>query len=300
MHKNIAGKVGLSRSSSSLRPPLLFRSLGPPEFSASLPPHRRLRSLFYRSRAVLPTNTLSFEAPDTHTFTDFTLRCNDSLSEDDQVGAVSTELQPEVDPSQHSKAVFSSGCVSQCPQAPSLRRGRQQLSHFCPSVQPSGRSRGRQGTLVSPLQSSEHPAIQEKQQQKRKKKRGYKVDCTGKYLAPSLTEKKDDTKLCEWLQNLGFAESHEVDPGTSPQQPQRLFVPRRAELKDHQERDASASRRRNRRPHFLPPISQSGSHLHVPLLLPKNSPPPSPCSFLDAPIHTMAVPLLHSFSLRRK
>lgn len=316
MHKSLEGKVGISRPSSVLRPPPLFRSIGPPGLSASLPPHRRLRSIFCRSRAVLPTNTHPTEASDTHTFTDIQagigartimspLGCNDVLSEDVRSSTVLKALQPEVD--SHRRAVFRSGgfadtwsTVSASPQAQSERQDRQLFSHLCPSARASGGGRGRQGRSVTPLQTSEDPAIKEKQQQKRRK-RSYKVDCGGtqKYAVPPLTEKEEDARLCEWLQSLGIEDSNERDSVTTNNQ-QRLFVSRCRRVTGHRQQDTAACHRRDRRPHFLPPICQPGSLLHVPLLLPENSPPPSPCTYLYASIHSLPVPPLQPLSSRRK
>lgn len=297
MHKNIERKVGISRPSSALRPPPLFRSIGPPGLSAGLPPHRRLRSLFCRSRAVLPANTHSLEASDTHTFTDiqtgkhartvlYPLACNDTLSEDIQSCKVLNAFQPDL----HRGAVFSSGGFADTSivlASPQVQSG-QLFSPLCPSVRVSGH-RGRQGRWVTPLQTSEDPAIKDKQQQQKRRKRSFKVNCAGKqkYAVPSLTEKEEDARLCEWLQSLGIAD--EKDSNNQ----QRLFVSRCRGREQE-------SHRRDRRPHFLPPICQSDSLLHVPLLLPENSPPPSPCTYPDPSTRPLPVPLLQPLSSRRK
>lgn len=317
MHKCIDRKAGISRPPSSLGPPPLFRSIGLPALSASLPPHRRLRSIFCRSRSVLPASTHSTEASDPHTFTDIQagnhartilcpLGCNDELSQEIQSSTVLNALQPEADSHQRRGAVLRSGFFdtqSRAPASPQAQRRQQDgqlFSHLCPPARPSGRNRGRQGRLVTPLQTSEDPAIKEKQQQKRRK-RSYKVDCAGKqkYATPSLNEKDEDARLCEWLQSLGIAESHGKDPVTTNNQ-QRLFVSRCRGVMGLREQHTAASHRRDRRPHFLPPISQPDSLLHVPFLLPENSPPPSTRSFPDAPVHSLPVPLLQPFSSRRK
>lgn len=318
MDRSIQRKVGVSRPSSTLQPPPLFRSIGPPGLSASLPPHRRLRSIFCRSRAVLPADTHNIEASDIHTFTNILtgnhartmmcpLGCNEALSEDIQPSTVLNALEPEVDSDLHKRAVFRSGVfadtwslVSVSAQAQSGQQDRQLFSHLCPSARASGRNIGRQGRLVTPLQTSEDPTIKEKQQQKRRK-RSYKVDCAGKqkYVVPSLTEKEEDARLCEWLQSLGIADRSAKNPITTNNQ-QRLFVSRCREVTSHREPDTAASHRRDRRPHFLPPICQSDSLLHVPLLIPENSPPPSPHTYPDAPIHLLPVPPLQLLSSRRK
>ena len=313
MHKSIESKVGTGRPSpSSLRPPPLFRSIGPPGSSAGLPPHRRLRSLFCRSRAVLPADTHPTELSDTRIFTNIQtdsharrimcpLGFTDALSEDI---TVLNELQHGVDSDLQGRAVFRSGLFAGTAQE-SLQvqygqQGRQLFSHICPSARSSGRSRGRQGRLVTPLQTSEDPAAFKEKQRQKRRKRSYRVDCAGqqKYVVPlpSLTE-REDAKLCEWLQSLGIADSCEKSSITTNNQ-QRLFVSRCRGLTG--QRETAASHRRDRRPHFLPPICQSTSLLHVPLLLPENSPPPSPCSHPDAPSLSLPIPLLRPFSSRTK
>lgn len=254
MDKSIDGKARISRPSSSLHPPPLFRRIGPPGLSASLPPHRRLRSLFCRSRAVLPANTHHTEASETHNFTDIQtgnhahtsicpLGCNDVLSEDIQSNTVLKTLQPEVDSDLHRRAMFRSvvftdtWSISASPQEKSGQQDRWLFSHLCPSAGANDRNRGRQGRLVTPLQTSEDPAMKEKQQQKRGK-RSYKVDCAGtqKYVVPSLTEKEGDARLCEWLQSLGIADSNLKDSVTTNNQ-QRLFVSRCRGGTGHRETD---------------------------------------------------------------
>ncbi|KAM9434410.1 uncharacterized protein Hap1MRO34_002201 isoform 2-T4 [Clarias gariepinus] len=64
------------------------------------------------------------------------------------------------------------------------------------------------------------------------------------------------------------------------------------ELDCEQEGKIARHTRRDRRPHFLPPISQSGYLLDVPFVLPENSPPPSPRSFFSTPFFPLSVPAL--------
>lgn len=58
------------------------------------------------------------------------------------------------------------------------------------------------------------------------------------------------------------------------------------------------STRRDRRPHFLPPLTQRDCLLNVPLTLPDNSPPPSPCSPSDVLFLPLSVPHIQPFPLR--
>lgn len=308
MDNSVQRTVGASRPPPVLRPPPLFRSIGPPGLPAGVPPHRRLRSMFCRSRAVLPANTHVVGDSDVRTFTDILtgnhaptimcpLGCNDALSEDIRRGTMSAALEPAVDSDlQSGAAVFRSGFFADrvSPRAHNVRQDRQLFSHVCPSA----RVNVRQGSGVTPLQTSEEPAIKERQHQKRRK-RSYRVDCTGEGAVPSLTEKEEDTRLCEWLQSLGIAGGKAKASITTNNQ-QQLFVSRCSGVMSLRHPDTAASQRRDRRPHFLPPICQSDSLLHVPLLLPENSPPPSPCTDPDAPIHYLPIPPLKPISSRRK
>lgn len=261
---------------------------------------------------MLPANIHAIDVSDTHTdITDIQtgnhahmvmspLGCKKG---DIQSSTLLNALQPEVHSYQSRRAASRADKHSLVPASPQAQRGqqdRQLFSHLCPSSRPTGRNRGRQGRLVTPLQTSEDPVIKEKQHQKRRK-RGYKVDCAGKqkYVLPSLSEKEEDAKLCEWLQSLDIADNHERDCATASSQ-QRLSASKNRGAPGLWEQDTAASHRRDRRPHFLPPICQSDSLLHVPLLFPENSPPPSACPHPNVPIHSLPVPILQPFSPRRK
>lgn len=299
MDKRAHGKVGVLRPSSNLQPPPLFRSIGPPGLSASLPPHRRLRSIFCRSRAVVPANKHIIEASDARTFTD--------IETGDHAGTIMRPLDCIDVLSNsflHRRPEFKSGVFAEpwpLLSASHQAQSRQLFSHICPSERSCGRNKGRQCRLVTPLQTSEDGVIKEQQRQRRRRR--YKVECASKqkYLVPSLTEKQEDAKLCEWLQSLGITDTKEKDNITTNKQ-QRLFVSSYSrEVMGHKEPDTAANHRRDRRPHFLPPIRQSDTLLHVPLLLPENSPPPSPCTYPNAPIHSVPVPLtLQPLTSRRK
>ncbi|KAI4799371.1 hypothetical protein KUCAC02_016969 [Chaenocephalus aceratus] len=255
MPKRKEEQVVISGPSPIPRPPL-FRSVGPPELSAGLPPHRRLRSLFCRSRAVLPANTHTFT--DTHDTRNHgrtavcPLGSNDALSKD--VRCETDAFQPKGHSVVlHRGAEFRSeafadtwSLVSESPRVHAIS------------------DRGR--WVTPPLQTSEDPAIRDKQ---RRRKRSFKVDCAGKYvLPPSLTPREEDARLCEWLQSLGIAGEN--------QQKSRF----RGGVQEQETRF-----RRDRRPHFLPPLVQSDSLLRVPFFLPENSPPPSPFTHPDPPLH---------------
>ncbi|XP_042360401.1 volume-regulated anion channel subunit LRRC8D [Plectropomus leopardus] len=203
-------------------------------------------------------------------------------SQDVQSSSVVSAFQPDVDSNLHRADGFRSGCFATA--WSSVQQDRQLFSHLCPPAGDNSRDRGGRSRWVTPLQTSERPAIKDKRRQKRRK-RSLKVDCAGKYVGPSRAEKEEDARLCEWLESLGLAERNDAT------KQQRLFV--------SMCREQETSQRRDRRPHFLPPLYQSDSLLHVPLLLPENSPPPSPCTYTNPSIRPLPVPLLQPLTLRR-
>lgn len=98
-------------------------------------------------------------------------------------------------------------------------------------------------------------------------------------MVTSLTsETERDDGLCEWLHSLGIADKEEDSVPTNRSNQRQLLVSRGSRMLGHREgcSDTVAAHRRARHPHVLPPICQPGSLLHVPLLLPENSPPPHP------------------------
>lgn len=293
MTQNIRMDKSVQRKVSTLRPPPLFRSIGPSGLSASLPPHRRLRSIFCRSRAVQPANTHSFEASDSHTFTDIQgdNHARAVMCPLDQRELISEDIQPSSADSDVLRRTLFGSTVSANPQAQIRLHNRPLFSHLCPSARASEKTRGREGRLVTSLQTSDDPPVKDKQQRKRRK-RSYKVDCAGKYVVPTVTETEEDARLCEWLRSLDVGESDEKNTTTTNNR-QRLFASRCRGA------DTVVSHSRDRRPHFLPPICQSNLCLHVPLMIPENSPPPSPYTYPDAPIHSLTVPS-QLLSSRRK
>ncbi|KAJ7992718.1 hypothetical protein DPEC_G00281580 [Dallia pectoralis] len=122
-----------------------------------------------------------------------------------------------------------------------------------------------------------------------------------RYLVPSFTsETGEDSGLCQWLRSLGITDEEKA--GISPSRSKQQTGGFRERTAGHIERYShpAANHRRDRRPHFLPPICQSGSLLRVPLMLPENSPPPSPRPSAHVPFRPLSVPLLHPLSFRRK
>lgn len=310
MDKGASKRAGLTGASSDLRPPPLFRSIGPPGLLACLPPHRRLRFILYRSRAVLPARS---ESSDAQTVTVLqTASCAHTdlclLDRTDPLSGSSAALdalKPEMASDLHRRTVSGSGALTglnplilESPQTQIKRQDTELRSHLNAPATNTGKWRVGQAGLVTSFQTAGDRAIKEKQQQKKSKKH-CKVDCAGKqkYVGPSFTEKEDDFKLCEWLQSLDIKDGN-AKSSTSTHSQQRWVASRCSEMTPYREPDTAGSHRRDRRPHFLPPIYQGDSLLHVPLLIPENSPPPSPHSNPETSIHTLPVPLLRS--LRRK
>ena len=305
MDKGTDRTAGPSRLSSTLRPPPLFRSIGPPGLLASLPPHRRLRHIFCRSRGVLPENVLPGEVLDEHTLTDLQAG-NHSHAEMRSLESTDTRSEDSI-LDINRRAGFRSGnstdawpLISQCPQTQIKQQYRAVPSHLNASATTNGTNIGKQTGLVTQFKTSEDVANKEKQRQKRRKK-SFKVDRAGKqkYVVPSLIEKEDDDRLCEWLQSLGVADG-DAKKSVNTNNRYQLFASRCSSMTSHKEPDRVAGRRRDRRPHFLPPIYQEDSLLHVPLLIPENTPPPSRRFYPDAPVHALLVPLQQQVSLKRK
>ncbi|KAM9473662.1 uncharacterized protein ACWYII_008331 [Salvelinus alpinus] len=310
------------RPSITLRPPPLFRSIG---LSASLPPHRRLRSIFRRSRAVLPANTHAGAVSGTHTLQDLLsgthintlphqLTHNDVVSEKDvHINTDSeTQTQPKRLMSAHGLTVLEpptgplTDTLSFIVGAESRQQGGQPFSQDSPPLRTHIKGRARWGRAVSPLKMRDdlgtgEGGVKEKQKVKRRR-----LDCKGEDHAndryvPSFTpETEGDGGLCQWLQSLGIGDREEEATSTNRSKQQQSGF--RERMAGHREgySHPAANHRRDRRPHFLPPICQSGFLLHVPLLLPENSPPPSPCTSPHAPFHPLPVPLLHPLPFRRK
>nr|XP_046187981.1 uncharacterized protein LOC124016451 [Oncorhynchus gorbuscha]XP_046187982.1 uncharacterized protein LOC124016451 [Oncorhynchus gorbuscha] len=308
------------RPSITLRPPPLFRSIGPSGLSASLPPHRRLRSIFRRSRAVLPANTHAGKVSGTHTLQDLLsgthintlphqLTHNDVVSEKDvHINTDSeTQTQPKRLMSAHGLTVLEpptgplTDTLSFIVSAESRQQVGQPFSQLSPPLRTHIKGRARWGRAVSPLKMRDdlgtgEGGVKEKQKVKRRRLDWKGEDQANDRYVPSFTpETEGDGGLCQWLQSLGIGDREE-----NRSKPQQSGF--RERMAGHREgySHPAANHRRDRRPHFLPPICQSGSLLHVPLLLPKNSPPPSPCTSPHAPFHPLPVPLLHSLPFRRK
>ncbi|KAG5279771.1 hypothetical protein AALO_G00081410 [Alosa alosa] len=312
-----------------LRPPPLFRALGlRGASSASLPPHRRLRSMFQRPRAVLPDSSHQgvsswkdssrklFTFGDAHVSS---ADCNKSHSN----SAVDTCKSGPLESStaacdrvakkrvllrtcSHPEVLRSDEGKERETRSLSLTGMKLEVPPQCPPVSAPSRGRGRRSSSVFPESWTEHSGWRRErpQAERKRRSRGRPWDTHKSAAASVEPEGHQEAGLCQWLQSLGFAEDERSPPTRRIAfggELQRSHFEKR--LAGHRGGTTETGtqqthQRRDRRPHFLPPIPQSTSSscssslLNVPLLLPENSPPPSRCVSPESPCSPLPVPLL--------
>lgn len=299
----------------SLRPPPLFRSVGLTGLSAGLPPHRRLRSILHRARAVLPANTNASVSETAHSWP--------SSGSNSKMTGVSERNLPlkgrirsssHTDSAAHGPEASKNSLPNIATHKPSLdgepcqeghareiniltlgsaqaQTEKCKHGHLRPSLIPARtvhrhNSAGhnppakvhRQRSIVSPSQQKElHLSETGAPTERLGKKRERWV--TSKTAAHSPSERhsspeKSQENICQWLSSVGITDSG---------------------LKGSNRLCGLGEKgptRRDRRPHFLPPISQSDCLLNVPLVLPENSPPPSPSCVSSTHVFPLHVPTL--------
>ncbi|KAL4657954.1 hypothetical protein GN956_G2825 [Arapaima gigas] len=292
----------------SLRPPRLFRSIGGlTGTSASLPPHRRLRSIFCRSRAILPANMEKQALGVMQTTLDVitpgkTLTETNRLTKAGETTHTLTLAAVEPQKGMFTQSDSSAG-------RPKLTGAADNLTEPHPSLQlaPPAWIHS-EGRAVSPLahkadhrRSKRGSKTEAAQRKQRKKKNGVEAI----YLD---VEGPKDGGLSQWLQSLEIVDRERNTPlgrgdGSQRGRTQAVSKPgmgrRKGVLQRTTHFDTELGHRKDRRPHFLPPITQSGSLLGVPLLLPENSPPPSPCFSSNTPFAPLLVPQLHLASPKK-
>ncbi|XP_037398259.1 uncharacterized protein LOC119264240 [Pygocentrus nattereri] len=328
----------------TLRPPPLFRSIGLTGLSASLPPHRRLRSALHRARAVLPANANANEtthswpqAPSSGTNTNTSgasergLPLKGHIRSSLHVGLVThgldtyndslpdivthklglPEPQKKITPhrechvgktkiltfsSSHVQAdkgkhlhIRSNLGLSNKMLIPARTAHRQNNTAHNPPPKAH-----RRRSTVSPFTQNDvclcetGETTERLAGNRREKWRRRKINSTGvhsrseRLLTP---EEGQEDNICQWLSSLGITDK-EKDQRESQREPNRQGC--RLESVEK----AACPTRRDRRPHFLPPISQSDCLLNVPLVLPENSPPPSPSCVPSDPFFPLQVPAL--------
>ncbi|XP_023691957.1 uncharacterized protein [Paramormyrops kingsleyae] len=310
---------GMKRLSQGLCPPPVFRSIrGLTGTSTGLPPHQRLRSIFRRSRAVLPAdaNTETQRCGFPHLDV---LRAGPLM----QAGIPRTDSQPA-----HNSPAAQSTTFQLTPPS---------MLHW--------EGKGRRSGVISPLGQPAESGWRKRRRTRRAEATGRRPDTSdqpGSLVLPS--EGPKEAELCLWLQDLEITDRARERPSVTSDS-QRGWT-RLGPLLGRREVGQGAglgtglgaglgaglgtglgaglgaglgtglgaglgvglgtglgaglgtglgtgqgvTQRPDRRPHFLPPITQSGSLLEVPLFLPENSPPPSPCVPPSDPFSPLPVP----------
>lgn len=256
-----------SSAACPLRPVALFRSVGHMGLSASLPPHRRLRSILHRPSAVQPADA------DSNRRNSIGSWCGEG---DPLPDIYTSRLNP-----QRSSYGRCSLRNNQTPDASTFTVWRRHSTgHSLPPRTHTGKR-----TEIFP-QPQSHP------------------EPSGMTTAPegsANTGGKRWNRLANETQALGQSEaSSRKDEKTdisghfhnlvinADEKPKKRSSARK--VSDDHVKEARQTRR-DRRPHFLPPISHSGFLLDVPFALPENSPPPSPGRTSSPPSFPLHVPV---------
>lgn len=251
------------RHTVNLRPAPLFRTVG---LSASLPPHRHLRS-------VLNTSGQSVDRSDPLT---------------DQLHRNSTFNGLECIQDKPLPKILNAN-----PQKNELSMNKQlqavgvQCWHHGRRLNATARTRGRETGI-------------------RTEKEEYLFEDVWREHAPKMTRKKNKhvkmeikryevSDLSQWIQSLEITDSKRKQTT----KPHWNISSGRVKWAESLCKGAGQTQR-DRRPHFLPPITQSDCLLNVPLLLPDNSPPPSPCSPSDILFFPLSVPHIQPLPRERR
>lgn len=287
-----------------LCPAPLFRSIGLTGLSASLPPHRRLRSILHRVRAVRPDNA---NADKTNKIQGGS-NANTFISEATDRGLPFKDLLPDITtqklcpPETHQEIRtrgncsfgdtetffnFQSQTESRLNPNNDLTRkfqGRHSIRHQNP---PSKTYTSRR-TIVFPITPSDtHSAAAAETPPRANRKKW------SRKIRQILTSEKgsDEQDISECFHRLVITDDR---PSANRKNLQASGSPKSniSEKDSEREGKGACHTRRDRRPHFLPPISQSGCLLDVPFILPENSPPPSPSSVFSSPFFLLSVPAL--------
>lgn len=298
--KTTGGSAGEDCVPCPLHPAPLFRSIGLTGLSASLPPHRRLRSILHRVRAVRPDNANANETnrdlggakPNISEATDRGLPFKDFLPD-----IMTQKLHPyqthEETPARASRSVGDTVTFSSfLPQTESHKNLNIELTdafqrhHSMGHQHPSSKTCISRRTIMFPLAQSNTQSAAETAVSANRKRWSRRI----RQIWTSETG-SDDQDISECFHSLVITDHH---PSANRKNPQASGSPKsnRRKLDIECEGKGACHTRRDRRPHFLPPISQSGCLLDVPFLLPENSPPPSPSSVFSAPSFPLCVPTL--------
>lgn len=285
-----------------LHPAPLFRSIGLTGLSASLPPHRRLRSILHRARAVRPDDANAKETGAAEGGSD----AKALVSEATDRGLPFKDFLPDITtqklcpPPQSARETRTrrnrsigdtetfSSLWSQTESRLNPRNATLPRRHSVGHQDPPSKTYMSRRTVVFPLTSAETP---ESAGRKRWSRRIRRI----------LTSEKssDEQDISDCFHSLVITDDR---PSANTKHLQDSGSPKsnRSDLDNEHEGKGACHTRRDRRPHFLPPISQSGCLLDVPFVLPENSPPPSPSGAFSTPFFPLCVPALPLCPQRRE
>lgn len=279
-----------------LRPAPLFRSIGLTGLSASLPPHRRLRSILHRARAVLPDNANTNETKtaqgETNPNTLITKAIDRELPLKNFLPDITTQ---KLRPSQTHQETRTRGrrafgdtetfCSLSCLNPNSNLTDLFQKRHNIGHQDPPSKTHAGGRTIVFPLTQRDKcsAATTEAPETANRKRWGRKIR-----QILSSEKSGDEQDISERFHSLVVTDEQPLASRKNLQASSPKSI--RNEVDSEHEQKGACHTRRDRRPHFLPPISQSGCLLGVPFVLPENSPPPSPSSVFSTPFFPLSVP----------
>ncbi len=246
----------------NLRPAPLFRTVG---LSASLPPHRRLRSILNTSG-----QSVDFSDP----LTDRSQKNSTSMTQlhSRQATAQNFTCKPSKDELSMNKQLQTVGV---------------QRWHHGRRLNDTARTRGRETGIST---EKEEYLFEEIWREQAPKVMGRK----NKHVKMEI-KRYEVSDLSLWIQSLEITDRKRKQTT----KPHWNISKGRGNWAESLCKGAGQTQR-DRRPHFLPPITQSDCLLNVPLLLPENSPPPSPCSPSDILFFPLSVPHIQPLPRERR
>lgn len=287
-----------------LRPAPLFRSIGLTGLSASLPPHRRLRSILHRARAVRPDNVNADETNKVQ----HGPKANTLICEASNRGLPFKDFMPDImtqklhPPETHQEMQTRGSCLFRDTETFSHFQSQTgsglnpnndltckfQTCHIIRHRNPPSKTYMSRRTIMSPLTPSDTHSVATTETSPRANRKTW-----SRKIRQILTSEKgsDEQDISESFHSLVLTDDR---PSANRKNLQAFGSPNsnRSELDGEREGKESCHTRRDRRPHFLPPISQSGCLLDVPFIPPENSPPPSPSRVFSTPFFLLSVPAL--------
>lgn len=282
----------------TLRPASLFRSVGLTGLSASLPPHRRLRSNIHKSPNASTSLGLSDDL--------WTGRPGRRFLSDSTVSGGPKHHQPHTNPLHYSTFSELLPVRTQENPLPNITLKKTSVYQASPQRQKSPKTQkeifinkhsGRlnptartHGGDTSPVRLKDTEYFYEEVwRSERQKVRWSRIK---RNKRANTDEVPDISQRIKSLEITDTEESHQSRSIGWVEFKPRGRGNRAVSLGKEEEQT------RERRPHFLPPITQGDRLLNVPLTLPDNSPPPSPCSPSDVLFFPLSVPHIQPFPLR--